>query len=429
MTVSRFPRPFTPLTHSSMGRSCVRWRPGALLVAALVAALVATPTFSALRVGTKNAETLTGTKGNDQLTGAEGNDLLKGLAGNDTYFFADGWGSDELVEKPGEGTDTLNFRGVHTSAIDVHLVREWDPAFSTMYADGPRGAIDFSTAAGQATIEKVIGGQGDNDLIETGSGPHTLQPGGGAQDEMHDAGGYDDGPGGFPELPVSNDIFKGFGDNTGTDLLFDFGGSGDVVDMRPFSTADVYLSRRDFDARGSEESLQIVTGPTSQVILIGHFSEFLDYTSRFNMQGRIEKLIFADTTITSAKGLAAAPAASAKTTSGKQATLAEAADRLAEEAGAHLAEMPEPGTRRGSESGGDEGGLKPGGEPAKTHKADTKQTTVTKAPPEKKQATKTKSRHEKQQATKASREKKPATKATHEQKSAAKAAKPRAQRR
>jgi hypothetical protein len=427
MTVFHFPWPITPFAHSSAGRSRVCWRPGTLVVTVLLALLVASSTLSALRVGTKNAETLTGTTGKDHLTGAEGNDLLKGLAGNDTYFFADNWGNDELVEKPGEGTDSLNFRGVRTGGIVVHLVREWDPTFFGMDAEGPGGAIDFSTAAGQATIEKVIGGQGDEDLIETGSGPHTLQPGGGAVDYLSDDGGYNDGPGGNPDVPVSNDLFKGFGDNTGTDRVFDFGGSGDVVDMRPFSTADVYISRRDFDSSGTEESLQIVTGPTSQVILIGHFSEYGQYTSRFNMQGRIEKLIFADATFTSAKGLAAATASSAKATSGKQATLAEAADRLAEEARAQLAKMPQPGTRRGSGGAGDEGGLKSAGEPAKSHKADTKQTTATKATHEKQPSAK--ATHEKKQATKTPHEKKHVPKATRDKKSATKAAKPRAERR
>jgi len=359
---------------------------------------VASPALSALRLGTKNAETLTGTARNDHLTGAEGNDLLQGLAGNDTYFFADNWGTDELVEKPGEGTDTLNFRGVRTGGIVVHLVPEWDPFFVSMDADGPGGAIDFSTAAGQATIEKVIGGQGDGDVIETGSGPHTLQPGGGAGDDLYDDGGYNDGPGGLPELPASNDIFKGFGDNTGTDVVIDFGGTRDVLDMRPFSTNDVYISRRDFDSNGTEESLQIVTGPTSQVIVVGHFGEFLQHTSKLGQQGRIEKLIFADATFTSANGLVAATVSSARATSGKQATLVEAADQLAEEARAHLAAMPKPGTRGGSSGRADEGGPKPGGEPAKANEADTKQTVATKAPHEKKHAKK--STREKKQAPK-----------------------------
>jgi hypothetical protein len=236
---------------------------------------------------------------------------------------------------------------------------------------------------------------------------------------MHDAGGYDDGAGGLPELPVSNDIFKGFGDNTGTDLVLDWGGAKDVVDLRPFSTDDVSISRRDFDANGTEESLQIVTGPISQVIVAGHFREFRDYTSRSNMQGRIETLIFADTTFTAASGLATATAFSAEAASGTQATLAEAVDQLAEDARALLAAMPEPGTRSGSGEGANERGPKPAGEPAQRHAADTKHAPGAKASDEKKQGTKTMPRHEKQQATKAPREKKHATQATR-------AAKPRA---
>ena len=425
MTVFRFPRSITPYAHSTSERSRFRTRSGALVVAVLLALLVASPTLSALRLGTKDAETLTGTKGKDQLTGAAGNDVLKGLAGNDTYFFADNWGNDELVEKPGEGTDTLNFRGVRTSGIVVHLVREWDPTFFGMDAEGPGGTIDFSTAVGQATIEKVIGGQGDGDAIETGSGPHILQPGGGALDELFDDGGYSDGPGGNPDVPVSNDIFKGFGDNTGTDLVFDFGGTGDVVDLRPFSTDDVYIGRSDADANGTEESLQIVTGPTSQVIVGGHFGEYRQHTSRFNMQGRIEKLIFADATFTSTNGLAAATVSSAAATSGKQAALADAADRLAEEARAYLVEMPESGTRRASGAGADEGGPTPAGEPAKANKADTKHTLATKAPHEKKHAKKS-TREKKQGAkSKASDKKKHAAKAAREKKHTTEATKPR----
>jgi hypothetical protein len=410
-----FRRPITPFTHSLPSRSSVRWHPGGLVVAALLTLLVVSPAFSALRVGTKSSETLTGTKGNDHLTGAEGDDLLKGLAGNDTYFFADDWGADELVEKPGEGTDALNFHGVRTQGILVFLVREWDPSFAAN-AEGPGGTIDFNTAAGQATIEKVIGGQGDGDVIETGSGPHTLQPGGGALDGLYDDGGWNDGPGGMLEVPASDDLYKGFGDNTGTDVVLDFGGGGDVVDMRPFSTDDVYISREDFDSSGTEESLQIVTGLTSQVIIAGHFGEYHQYTSQTGQQGRIEKLIFADATFTSTNGLAGT-APLAKATSGKQATLAEAADRLAEEARAQLATMPEPGTLSGSGAGRPQGASKPGSEPAKPLKTDTKHTPATK------------DAHKKKPATRATHKKKLATKDTHEKKQSTKSAKPRTQRR
>jgi hypothetical protein len=255
-----------------------------------------------------------------------------------------------------------------------------------------------------------------------------------------DLGGSSDSLNGSPDIPASNDVYKGFATNTGTDFIQDFGGNGDVLDLRPYSTGDVFVTAIDFDGMlSSTESLQIVTGLTGQIIIVGQFGDVSNITTDFNYHGHIETIRFADKTFSSASALQSITVASTEALSSKQARLGEAAEGLAKEARALLAEMPEPGTRRGSGEGGDEGGLKPAGEPAKTHKADTKQTTVTKAPPEKKQATKTKSRHEKKRATKAPRENKPATRATHEKKQAAsathekkqatKAAKPRAQQR
>jgi hypothetical protein len=53
----------------------------------------------------------------------------------------------------------------------------------------------------------------------------------------------------------------------------------------------------DLDGNGStRESLQIVTGTSTQVIVLGHFGEFGDYTSRTGQQGRIESLVFSDGT-------------------------------------------------------------------------------------------------------------------------------------
>jgi len=385
MTSSRFHRRITMLAHRSARPKRLPWRPGALVAALLVGLLVASPALSALRLGTKNAETLTGTSGNDHITGAEGNDTLVGKAGNDTYFFADNWGADTLIEKPGEGIDTLNFRGVKNSLVIVNNIPEWHvkmPAFPEAHVPGA-DEISFTSAAGVAVIEKVIGGQGE-DGITGGGGPNTFMPGGGGDDLLQDFGGYNDGAAGMPEIPVSNDVYKGFADNTDTDLVFDFGGTKDVLDMRPFSTDDVYISRRDLDNNGTEESLQIVTGPTSQVIVGGHFGPYSTSTSALGQHGHIEKLIFADATFTSANGLAAATATSATATSGKQAALAEVADRLAEEARTQLAAMPEPGTPSGTSRGGAEGGPKLSGEPAKPHtKADTKHMPATTDPHEK----------------------------------------------
>jgi hypothetical protein len=425
MTSSRFHRRITMLAHRSARPKRLSWRPGAILVALLIGLLVASPALSALRLGTSGPDTLLGTKGNDHLTGDEGNDILIGKAGNDTYFFADGWGTDFLVEKPGEGSDTLNFHGVASGRVTVSAIRDW-AAVNPIYtvASGPGGTITFKTDAGVAAIEKVIGGQGNGEIINTGGGPNTLMPGGGTDDRLTDYGGWNDGPAGSPEIPASNDTYKGFADNTGTVTIVDWGGS-DTVDLRPLATADVYLSRGDFDGNGTKEGLQIVISPTAQVFLIGHYGPYLNFTRDYGQQGRIEKVIFADATFTTSTGLSSAMTASVETTSGKQAELAAAADRLAEEARAQLATMPEPGTRSGSVGGGDEGGPKLSGEPAKPHKADTKHTSATTDPHEKKPSPK--GSHEQKQTTKtrASHEKKP-DKATREKKHAAKDTKPRA---
>jgi len=72
-----------------------------------------------------------------------------------------------------------------------------------------------------AVIEKVIGGQGEGDGITCGGGPHTFMPGGGVDDLLQDYGGWNDGPAGMPEIPASNDTYKGFADNTGTVTILD----------------------------------------------------------------------------------------------------------------------------------------------------------------------------------------------------------------
>ncbi len=192
-------------------------------LALMAVLLVVGPALSALRIGTNGSETLTGTKGNDHITGAGGDDMLKGLAGNDTYFFASGWGADTLIEKPGQGTDTLNFRGVTGNGLFVGVVREWTASvFFAVWGPGSE-SITFSNAGGIAQIERVIGGRGDGDDIYGGGGAHTLMPGGGAGDNLTDYGGWNDGPAGRPEIPASNDTYKGFADNTGTVLVQDWG--------------------------------------------------------------------------------------------------------------------------------------------------------------------------------------------------------------
>ena len=315
-----------------------------LLPTLLVVALglpAATPSLSALRIGTNGPDTLLGTTGNDQLTGKRDRDELLGRAGNDVYYFGDNFsrranGSltfDTLVEQPGEGFDTVNFRGVTTGPVSILMTREWT-SLTGYRATGPGGEVRFTFNQDgtpvKSFIEQAIAGQGNGDLIETGGGSQTLQPGGGANDVLFDYGGWDDGGGPNPEIAPSDDVYKGFADNTGTDQVGDWGGTADVLDMRPFRTDEVYLDAIDLIAGGGDDSLQIVTGPQAQVTVIGHFG-----SGMFASQGgRIEQIIFADETITDAELLSTASVASL---SPKQQRLAEAAPRLAREARAQLA--------------------------------------------------------------------------------------------
>jgi Ca2+-binding RTX toxin-like protein len=360
MDTTRFVTVFRSLNAASSHRSLLHriaiLAPGL----ALLLALLTGPALAALRIGTNGNETLVGTTGNDQITGKGGDDILKGKAGNDTYFFADNWGTDTLVETATGGTDTVNFRGVTSGRVNVYLVPEWfnnNDLFNS--ANGPGGeevrfryTVNGETV--QSIVENAIGGQGTPDIIAGGKGKNILQPGGGADDQLVDFGGYTDPAKVLPNLPVSNDVYRGFASNTGTDVVTDYGGSGDVLDLRPLETADVYLSRRDFDSNGTdgtEESLQIVTSPTTQVIVYGHFGPTGDSSKR------IETIIFADQTITESSAAQALATASAEPTSAKQRRLAAAAEGLANKARALFDTNDPLGLPRSTDGRGDQSGV------------------------------------------------------------------------
>lgn len=266
-------------------------------VMALALILASGTALAALVMGTDNADTLVGTSSADQITGKGGNDTLKGMAGNDVYYFDEGWGYDTLVEplkvgKKSGGSDTLSF-SQDDQDVRVLLIRQWGSGWSQASS---LIRSDFIYLGPSAVVENATGGRGQDSIVG-GSDRNTLQPGGGGYDDLRDFGGHNDGPGGQPELPVSNDTFKGFESNTGTDSVWDWGGTADLVDLRPFGASEVYVDAVDLDGNGStRESLQIVTGTSTQVLVLGHFGEFGDYTSRTGQQGRIEQLLFSDGT-------------------------------------------------------------------------------------------------------------------------------------
>jgi hypothetical protein len=322
-------------------------------VALLIALLLAGPALSALRIGTNGNETLVGTSANDQITGMGGGDRLKGLAGNDRYFFANFFVTDEagqalfdtLIETATGGSDTVNFQGVSRSHVEVRLVREWaqvDLLWNRATAPGG-GEVRFyySSARGvvQSFVENAIGGEGGDlinpDIINGGGGKNVLQPGGGTGDLLADYGGWKDDTGRLPEIPASNDVYKGFAnpDDFGFARIADWGGTNDVLDLRPFSIDDVYIGPIDLDSTPATlESLQIVAARDSQIVVQGQFGDYAGQLALSNFQGRIETIVFADETIIDMSSLRQVAAASTGATSGKRATLAAAADRLAIEA-------------------------------------------------------------------------------------------------
>jgi hypothetical protein len=208
------PSPRTPWKKSRMSHRVVRV-PALALLAVL---LVAGPAFSKVLVGDDGPNILIGTKRADQINGKGDPDVLKGKAGNDTYIFEDGWGQDTaLIEGRRGGKDTLDFSAV-TTFVGVVIVREFD---QFDISSGNNDRVGRDAEAGIPYIETVIGGTGEGDALVTGRGPNTLNPGGGGTDILEDHGGYDERPGSNFVIPVSNDTYLGFSNNTGTDTIRD----------------------------------------------------------------------------------------------------------------------------------------------------------------------------------------------------------------
>jgi hypothetical protein len=322
-------------------RRLILLSPALALAAALLLAL-AGPALSKVLVGDDDPNTLIGTKRKDLITGGGGEDLLKGRAGNDSYIFDDNWGTDILVEPAKRGIDTLDFRSVSSGKVTVNLTPEWvsvNPNNNS--ASGPGGEVQLAYQVNgntvQSIVENVIGGQGEGDSINGGRERNVLQPGGGGADLLLDFGGHDDGDGPLPPIPVSNDVYKGFADNSGIDQIFDYGGQGDVLDLRPFKRADVSLNSFDFDTDPeTEESLEIVTSESTSVVVLGQFGDYQPYTSDFGYHGHIETIIFADRKITDTSVVQLLAVASTEATSAKQAKLAAASEGLTKDARALL---------------------------------------------------------------------------------------------
>jgi len=126
-------------------------------------------------IGGSGADQLLGESGNDVLNGAGGADAMTGGAGNDAYFVDNI--SDQTIENPGEGNDTV------FSTVDFRLSANVDNiilqggADLQAYGNSGVNALFGNTGSnlidGEDGNDIVIGGRGD-DVALLGAGDDTF---------------------------------------------------------------------------------------------------------------------------------------------------------------------------------------------------------------------------------------------------------------
>ncbi|WP_192498978.1 right-handed parallel beta-helix repeat-containing protein [Skermanella pratensis] len=176
--------------------------------------------FTATLKGTSKADILTGTDKNEQLDGGSGHDVMKGGKGDDTYVAGSIY--DKVVEKPGEGIDT---------------VKVWDVAFTA--PDNVENLIGLR--AGGMTLT----GNGLSNIIKGNDGKDIITGGGGA-DLLYGGGGSD------------RFVFNGLGDKG--DVIMDFKVGQDILDLRPLMSG-----------HGSDYAVEVVAkGPSAVAVWVHH---------------------------------------------------------------------------------------------------------------------------------------------------------------
>jgi Ca2+-binding RTX toxin-like protein len=265
---------------------------------------------SDLLSGSGGNDTLNGGGGNDYLIGNTGSDRLVGGKGNDAYTTD---GQDTIVEKAGEGYDTVLSNvtatlGANQEALRLSGTSNINATGNTLgntlagnsgnnILDGGAGkdTVDYSLATGSVTVslattvsQYVGGGQGSDTLrsIEnligssgydslTGNSAANLLEGGAANDTLSGGGGNDTLIGG-----AGADSLTG---GTGNDV-FDFNYVSDLsTSESPYST-DVIT---DFQ-RGSDHIDLAGIDANSDVAGNSAFTGFIGSSATFNAAGQLK---------------------------------------------------------------------------------------------------------------------------------------------
>jgi len=138
---------------------------------ATVEAVILTGAGNVNATGNSLANRLTGNSGDNALDGKAGGDTMTGGAGNDTYTVDSAL--DSVVERPGEGVDSVQSSVTYTLATDLENLT----LIGTSAINGT-GNANPNVLIGNAANNTLIGG-GGNDQIDGGAGTDTMKGGAG----------------------------------------------------------------------------------------------------------------------------------------------------------------------------------------------------------------------------------------------------------